>query len=327
MKTKIRWGIIGPGNIAKKFTKDLQLFEDVEIGAVASRSLEKAQKFANEFGIENAYGSYEELFTAQTSDVVYIATPHNFHKDLAIKAMESGKHVLCEKPLGVSRSEVEELIKVARTSKVFLMEGLWSRFNPSIQKVKELIDMGEIGKISYVHADFAFYGLDRGEDSRLLNPNLASGSLLDIGIYPIFLAYLILGMPNEVLASSNFHPNGTELQTSMIFQYADAQAVLYSGLTSRSKMEAEISGNTGELLIQPRWHEANSISLLKDGEKKNFELPMAGNGFVHEIKEVHRCLAAKKLESSLWSHQNSLDLLELLDRVREKAAIKFPFEA
>ncbi|WP_317167656.1 Gfo/Idh/MocA family oxidoreductase [Flagellimonas sp. HSM57] len=324
---KLKWGIIGPGNIAKKFVADLLLFDDVEIGAVASRALDKAQGFAEEYGIGNAYGSYEELFKASTSNIVYIATPHNYHKELAIKAMEYGKHVLCEKPLGVSKLEVEEIIAVAKKNKVFLMEGLWSRFNPSIKKIKTLIDTGTIGELAYLHADFAFYGLNRDEKSRILNPDLASGSLLDIGIYPIFLAYLLLGKPDNIHAFSNFHTNGTELQTSMIFQYPAAQAVLYSGLTSRSKMEAEISGSKGSIYIHPRWHEANGFSLEKDGSTDDCILPMEGNGFVHEIREVHHCLKTGKLESELWTHQNSLDLSELLDNVRAITGIKFPFEA
>ncbi|WP_396590024.1 Gfo/Idh/MocA family protein [Allomuricauda sp. R78024] len=327
MKSKIKWGIIGPGNIADKFASSLQLVEDAEISAVASRTLDKAQKFADEFSIKNVFGSYDELFESDTADIVYIATPHNFHKDLAIKAMQSGKHVLCEKPLGINKPEVVELIEVAKQNQVFLMEGLWSRFNPSIKKVKDLIDEGAIGKVSYLHADFAFYALDRTMDSRLLNPNLASGSILDIGIYPIFLAYLILGKPKQILASSNFHSNGTELQTSMIFQYENAQAMLYSGLTSKSDMQAEISGSEGELFINPRWHEADGYTLVKNEETQKVDLPKQGNGFIYEIKEVHKCINAKKLQSDLWSHQNSLDLAELLDAVREKAGVKFPFEA
>lgn len=326
MKSKIKWGIVGPGNIAEKFATSLQLVEDAEISAVASRTLDKAQKFADEYAIKNVFGSYEELFESDTTDIVYIATPHNFHKDLAIRAMQSGKHVLCEKPLGINKPEVVELIEVAKQNEVFLMEGLWSRFNPSIKKVKDLIDEGTIGKISYLHADFAFYALDRAMDSRLLNPKLASGSILDIGIYPIFLAYLILGRPQKIFASSNFHSNGTELQTSMIFQYENAQAILYSGLTSKSEMKAEISGSEGELFLSPRWHEADGYTLVKNEGLQKVDLPRQGNGFIYEIKEVHKCLSAKKLQSDLWSHQNSLDLAELLDTVREKAGVKFPFE-
>ena len=327
MESKIRWGIIGPGNIARKFAADLKLVDGAKISAVASRNLQRAESFAQDYHVANVFDSYDALFASDAVDVVYVATPHNFHKDLALKAMQHGKHVLCEKPLGINKHEVGEIVEASKKYNVFMMEGLWSRFNPSIQKIKKLIDSGEIGSVSYLYADFAFFGLDRSEDSRVLNLDLASGSLLDIGIYPIFLAYLILGMPDDIKAHSNFHKNGTEIQTSMIFQYSNAQAMLYSGLTSDSKMEAKISGNLGEVIIPPRWHEADGYTLIKQKQIKNIELPRSGNGFVHEILEVHDCLRNNRLESSLWTHQNSLDLVELMDSVRSKAGIKFPFES
>lgn len=326
MDNKIKWGIVGPGKIATKFIEDLKLVPDAEITAVASRSLERAQSFASTFNIAHVFGNYDELFDSDVVDVLYIATPHNFHKELAIKAMEKGKHVLCEKPLGVNRKEVAEIVEAAKKNKVFMMEALWSRFNPTIQKVKELVEDGTLGEITYLHADFAFYALDRGMDSRLLNPNLASGSLLDIGIYPIFLAYFVLGMPERVEAVSTFHENGTELQTSMIFYYSSAQALLYSGFSGRSKMEAEISGTQGEVYLRPRWHEANGFSLVKNGATEEFDLPLQGTGYFYEINEVNQCIRAGKTESGLWSHQNSLDIAELLDRVRRKCGIRFPFE-
>jgi len=326
MKSKIKWGVVGPGKIARKFASDLKLVHEAELTAVGSRNLKRAQEFADEFDVPHVFGSYEELFQSPEVDVLYVATPHNFHKDLAIRAMENGKHVLCEKPLGISRAEVTEMLAASKQNNVFLMEAMWSRFNPTIQKVKQMVDDGELGKLAYLHADFAFYALDRGLDSRLLNPELASGSVLDIGIYPIFLSYLLLGMPDKILATSNFHPNGTELQTSMIFDYEQAQAVLYSGLTSRSSMIAEISCTDGELLLNSRWHEADGYKLVKEGEEQEFSMPLTGIGYYYEILEVNKCLKEEKIESSLWSHQNSLDLSELLDTVREKCRIKFPFE-
>ncbi|WP_431160273.1 Gfo/Idh/MocA family protein [Flagellimonas beolgyonensis] len=326
METKIRWGIVGPGKIAIKFAVDLQLVKDAALTGVASRDLGRAKAFAEEYNIPHAFGSYDELFQSDVVDALYIATPHNFHKDLAIAAMKNGKHVLCEKPMGISRAEVEEMVAVAKANNVFLMEALWSRFNPTIQQVKDKVEQGQIGDLTYLHADFAFYGLDRDEDSRILNPNLASGSILDIGIYPIFLSYLLLGMPETILAASNFHENGTELQSSMIFQYPNAQAVLYSGLTSNSHMEAEISGSQGEIFLRPRWHEARGYRLVKGELEEVVELPLKGNGYYYEILEVNRCLRANKIESDLWSHQNSLDLAWLLDKVREICGIRFPFE-
>ncbi len=326
MESKIKWGILGPGKIARKFAADLQLVEDAEISAVASRNLERAQQFSNEFDVKHVFGSYEELFQSKTVDVVYVATPHNYHKDLTIQALEHGIGVICEKPLGVGRNEVEQMISASKKNKAFLMEALWSRFNPSIQKIKELVDEGAIGDLAYLHADFAFYALDRDLDSRLLNPDLASGSILDIGIYPIFLSYLLLGMPNEIMAKSKFHENGTELQTSMIFDYENAQAVLFSGLMGDSKMEAELSGSKGEIFINPRWHEADGFTLVKGDEEKVFDFPLKGIGYYYEILEVHQCLRNHQIESESWSHQNSLDLAELLDTVRRKCGVTFPFE-
>lgn len=326
METKIKWGIVGPGRIATKFIEDLKLVDGAEITAVASRSLEKAKNFAAAFNIAHVFGNYDELFDSDVVDVLYIATPHNFHKELAIRAMEKGKHVLCEKPLGINKQEVAEILAAAKKNKVFLMEALWSRFNPTIQKIKELVENGTLGHVTYLHADFAFYALDRDMDSRLLNPNLASGSLLDIGIYPAFLAYLILGMPERIEAVSNFHENGTELQTSMIFHYPQAQALLHSGFRGRSKMEAEISGTEAEVYLRPRWHVADGFSLVKNGEVEEFDLPLHGTGYFYEILEVNQCIREGRVESELWSHQNSLDVAELLDTVRRKCGIRFPFE-
>ncbi|MEH6762105.1 MAG: Gfo/Idh/MocA family oxidoreductase [Maribacter arcticus] len=322
----IKWGIVGAGNIAHSFSKDLALVSGGELTAVASRNLDKAQSFATEYGAPNAYGSYEELFNSKTVDVIYIATPHTTHARLSIAAMKAGKSVLCEKPLGVNKGEVEEMIKVAKENKVFFMEALWTRFNPTIKKVKELVDNGTIGDIGYLHADFAFFALDRDENGRLLNPELAGGSLLDIGIYPIFLSYLMLGMPKDIKASANFHKTGVEVQISMIFNYEKAQAILYSGLNSNSEKKAEIAGSKGSIFVHPRWHETSGYTLEIDGDSSVVEVGKVGKGYTYEIEEVHNCLNAGKTESELWSHQNSRDLIEIMDTVRNKVGIVFPFE-
>jgi len=326
MSQKIRWGIIGLGGIAQKFANDLNLVESAEITAVASRSLDKAEEFGKQYRAKLAFGSYEELFQCQEVDVIYIATPHTSHKEWSIKAMKHGKHVLCEKPMGMSRADIQEMVFVAKSNKVFLMEALWSRFNPTIQKAKELIARGIIGELRYLHADFAFYALDRPEEGRLLNPNLGGGSLLDIGIYPIFLSYLLLGKPEKIKSSSKFHKTGVEIQTSMLFDYPNAQAVLYSGLTSASKMEAEISGSNGSIFLYPQWHSARGYALKLDGKTQNFDMPVLGNGYTYEIEEVNTCLKEGNVESELWTHQNSLDLAELLETVRIQNGITFPFE-
>lgn len=326
MQEEIRWGIVGPGNIAHTFAKDLGKVGGGSLTAVASRNMERAKEFASEYGAPNAYGSYQELFESDSVDVIYIATPHTSHCELTLEALSHKKAVLCEKPMGINKQQVDRMVSAAREADVFLMEALWSRFNPAIQKAKHLIDEGVIGKLEYLYADFGFYALDRDVNGRLLNPDLAGGSLLDIGIYPIFLSYLLFGMPQRIKASSRFYKTGVEIQTSMLFEYEEAQALLYSGLTSKSEMKAEISGQEGTLFLHPRWHEAQGYSLERDGGITHVDLPTVGKGYSHEIEEVHTCLATGKKESALWSLQNSQDLVSLLDAVRKETGITFPFE-
>jgi predicted dehydrogenase len=326
MNSKIRWGIIGPGKIAHEFANDLKLIDEAELVAVASRNMNRAQEFGQKYHIAHKFDSYQALFETDKVDVLYIATPHVFHKDLAIRAMRAGKHVLCEKPMGVNAKEVNEMISVANENKVFLMEALWSRFNPTIKKVKQMAEDGTIGEVKYINADFAFYAMDRPLDSRLFNLDLAGGTLLDIGIYPVFLAYLLLGKPKRIEAISNFNTIGTEIQTSIIFHYKSAQAILYSSLANESRMSAEISGTKGSITLQPRFHETQGYTLKTDKDIETVKLPTIGRGYTHEIIEVNSCLKQKKLESPLWSHHDSLALISLLDTIREKSGIRFPFE-
>ena len=323
---KIRWGIVGPGKIARSFANDFQLVKNAQLAAVASRNKERARSFALEYDIPKIFDNYDKLFKSDEVEVIYIATPHVFHKDLVIRAMENGKHVLCEKPLGVNFCEVEAMIRSAKENKVFLMEALWSRFNPTIRKVKELVVHGKLGNLTYVNADFAFYALDRPKESRLLNLDLAGGTLLDIGIYPVFLSYLFLGMPDKIKATSNFNADGTEIQTSIIFKYPRAQAILNSSFTHNSRMSAEIAGTKANVTLAPRFHESRGFTIYSDGNQESVELPTKGRGYYYEILEVNDCIRANKLESEIWSHSDSRNLISLLDEIRAITGISFPFE-
>ena len=327
MSKKIGWGIVGLGNIADKFATDLDLVTNANLVSVSSRSEEKANTFADKHNVKNRYTNAQDLFNCMDVDVVYIATPHTLHNNLSIQAMDSGKHVLCEKPMGVNKEQVQSMIAASVKNNVFLMEALWSRFLPSIQKVKQIVDANELGTISYIKSDFAFYGLNRAEESRLLNPNLAGGSLLDIGIYPVFLSYLLLGKPNEILATANFYKTGIEKQISIIFKYNNAQAHLYSGLMANTETSSEIVGEQGLLKLETRWHEADGYYIEKNREKKYYKTPKLGIGYTYEIEEVHKCIANNQIQSNLWSHKNSLDLIHLLDQIRDQTGIVFPFEA
>ena len=327
MDATIAWGIVGLGNIARTFAADLALVPGARLQAVASRDLEKAEAFAEQFGARRAYGSYAELFKDPELAVVYIASPHSFHKEHAQAALESGKHVLCEKPMGINAREVQELIALAQKKGLFLMEALWSRFNPSIREVHQMVREGKLGPLSYLRADFAFPALDRDPKGRLLNPDLAGGSLLDIGIYPVFLAYLLLGIPRDFRVLAHFHQTGVEKQIALLFDYPQAMAVLYSGLSSHSEMKAEISCRDGSIYLNPRWHQAESYEVMQEGQIRSVEHPLKGSGYTYEIEEVHTCLEAGKTQSALWSWADSSALHTLLDEIRDQAGIAFPGES
>ena len=318
----IHWGIVGLGNIAHQFCHDLQLVEHATIHAVASRSLDKAQKFGSKFNAVKMFGSYQELFEDAEVDIVYIATPHDSHMELSISAMEAGKHVLCEKPIAMNYEQAKKMVEISKKHQRFFMEAFWSRFNPSIVKTYEKIQEGVIGEIKYINADFAFYV---GQpQQRMKDINLGGGSLLDMGVYPLFLSYLILGMPEQVVALANFYETGADKQTSIILQYNNAQAVLHSSFVSSSNMMATISGTHGRIHINPVWHEGQSYSLVQNNHQVDFHHPTKGKGFTYEIEECHSCIWQEQIESSQWSHQDSLNLIQIVDQVRKQTGLIYP---
>lgn len=321
----MNWGIIGLGRIAHKFVQDLQLVDGSHIASAASRNIEKAKAFAEGFKIPKSYGSYSELFQDDEVDIVYIATPHDSHMAICIEAMKAGKHVLCEKPLAVNSTQVKLMIEASRENKVFLMEALWSRFMPVIKQVRKLIDAGEIGEVNYVNVDFS-YLRDDPDQHRLMNINLAGGSLLDMGIYPVFLAYLMMGVPNQIAALGRMSHTGVDEQVAAVFKYDNGIANVMSGFRSQSEMCARIYGSAGAILIDPVWHHSSGYTIMKNGEEKHFSLPPKGRGFTHEIEECQRCIFESKIESELWSHQDSLNLMNLLDEIRAQINLKYPFE-
>lgn len=324
--SNIKWGIIGCGNIAGKFAADLALVKGADLCAVASRSKEKAADFAKKNNAAKAYDSYETLFNDSDIDILYIATPHFSHAELSIKAMEHGKHVLCEKPLAINKNDALKMIETSKRTNCFFMEALWTRFNPVFVEVLKRIINGEIGTVNYINADFAFKS-NHALESRVFNLELGGGALLDIGIYPVFLAYAILGIPDKINASALFKKEtGADIQTSMLFNYKKASAVLYSGFTSDSDMIARISGSEGQIHILDRWHHSDDFTIIKDTNKETISIPRNGIGYSHEIEECHKCLNQNKIESDLWSHQNSLDLISILDDIREQIGLVYPQE-
>lgn len=325
---KLNWGIIGLGKIAKKFVSDLLLMPENHILlAVGSRNRAKAEAFRSDYGAQKAYGSYDDLLTDPAVDIIYIATPHDTHAELSIRAMKAGKHVLCEKPLAVNAKQVEEIIKVSQSSNVFIMEAFWSRFNPSISDVLARIRNGDLGEVNYVNADFTFKRNDP-INSRMLNPELAGGSLLDMGVYPVFLAYSVLGYPTEIKSIGTLHINGVDLQTATILNFKNGVASLMSGFTSQSCMQAQICGTEGTIILHPTWHETQGYTFMnaQTREKEVFNRPTHGMGFTGEIAECYRCIHNDENQSDKWPLSSSLNMLKITDEIRRQVGVVYPFE-
>jgi predicted dehydrogenase len=319
----IKWGIVGLGNIASQFASDLLLIENAELTAVASRDFTKAEEFGGKFNALRMYNSYDLLFEDSEVEIVYIATPHNSHAELSIKALEKGKHVLCEKPMALSYQDAQKMIEASKKHNVFFMEAFWTRFIPSIQNLLQKIGNGIIGDVNYIKADFAFHGSET-ENKRLFDKELGGGALFDIGVYPLFLSYIVLGKPKEILAKAIKHKNDIDLQTSMILQYETAQSILHASIVSESDMKAIISGTKGRIELNAPWYIGDGYSLFINEEKEaTFTFPALGKGYSHEIIECQNCILNNEIESKLWSHQNCLDLSRIVEEI--KTQVKLPF--
>jgi predicted dehydrogenase len=328
MTSKIKWGIIGPGKIANKFAEDLMLSQEGELFAVASRDIDKARAFAQKYHASKWFGSYLEMLKSPEIDVVYVATPHPFHFENTMSCLQNGKPVLCEKPMGMGRGEVERMVQEARARNLFLMEGLWTRFIPGAEKALELIENGMIGDLQFIRADFGFTG-DPNPEGRLFNKKLGGGSLLDIGIYPIYLSLLTLGVPSEIKAMSRMTSTGVDSYCSMLFGYENgAKAILESTVEADTPIEGLIYGSKGYLKLHRRFHHPDRISVhLLDGEEIVFEVKYSGNGYLHEIEEVHHCLLNNQKESQKLPLDTSLNLITIIDRVKEEIGLHYEGKA
>lgn len=342
--THFHFAILGLGGIARKFATDLALIPDAKLVAVGSRSQERAEAFAKDFGAEYAAGSYETTFDGPRVDAVYIATPHVSHKELTIMCLEKGIPVICEKPLGLNLAEVEAVVAVAREKQVYLMEALWTRFLPCTLKLKEMIDEGVIGTVESIRSDFGFRAKDletalensstapaaAPSRNRILNPELGGGALLDIGIYPQFLSQFLLGAPEEITAAARLSPQGVDLDTSVTCRHAGGKlSHNYSTVLGITKTEALIIGSKASIHWHTRWHEPTSFSLLrgKDTPPENFYFDYGGaNGYRYEAEAVMADVRAGRTENSLWSLEDSLALHRTLTEVRGIIGVRYPGE-
>jgi predicted dehydrogenase len=326
MKKTTNWAILGCGKIAHKFAIDLKLLPNAKLYAAASRSVENAKSFASELGFEKAFGSYEEMVNDPEVDVVYIASPHSHHFEHALLCLNHRKAVLCEKAFALNSKEVNLMIETSRRQNTFLMEALWTRFQPSFNKVMEIIHSGELGTLKMVRSDFAF-NAEYNPEKRLYNVDLGGGSLLDIGIYPVFMSLMALGKPSEIKTMATFCQTGAEESILMSFNYRGGEiASLLSSFASYSSTQTEFSFENGFVRLNRRFYSPTSITYWKSGEEEKLITFEKGIGFGYELEAAHvmDCLDAGKKESDLMPLSLSLDLMEIMDRVRKDAGIVFP---
>lgn len=327
MKTKVNWGIMGTGWIADRFVKDLQHVENGEAVAVGSRTIESASKFAESMNIPHAYGSYEELVNDPNIDVVYVGTPHPFHTEHVKIALEAGKSVLCEKPFTVNSGELEKLIKLAREKNVFMMEAMWTRFLPAIVKVREWIEEGLVGEVKQVRAEFGFHS-EFNPESRMFNPHLGGGALLDAGIYPISFAAMIFGAePVAISSTAEIGETGVDEHFTTLLNYGEGRSALLSGAVRLSLTnDAYIYGTKGHIHL-PSFLNTSEVTLsVNGGEKEVFTDDRASYGYAFEAAEVGRLILAGEKESSVISLDESLKILKILDNLRGQWGLKYPFE-
>jgi len=327
MPEKIRWGILGTGNIAHQFARGLTVVGDAELVAVGSRTQEAADTFADEFGAQRRHASYEALASDPDVDAVYISTPHPFHKENSILCLNGGKAVLCEKPFTINVREAEDVIAVAREKRLFLMEAMWTRFTPVLVKIRELIGQGAIGEVRMINADFGFRA-GFNPKSRAFAPELGGGGLLDVGVYPISLASMLLGEPSEIISTATLGETGVDEQSVVVMKYAGGQiSISTSAVRTTTPWEAFIMGTDGMIHIPHAWWKPQSFTLRANGKPdERFDLPFTGNGYNYEAIEVGRCLRAGELESSVMPLAETLSIMRMMDTARAQWGLVYPTE-
>ena len=319
----IRWGIVGPGRIAEGVVADLALVEGARAVAVGSRSLDRAQAFAARHGIERPYGSYAELLADPDVDVVYVATPHAQHHAVALGALRAGKALLVEKSFTATPAGAAEVIDLARRTGVFTMEAMWTRFQPAVVALRELVADGAIGDVRTVQADL---GIAREYDpaDRLFDLALGGGALLDLGVYVVSFAQMLLGGPQRVVAAGSLFPSGVDAEASVLLDHGDGRtAALVTSLRQALPGSARVLGTGGWIEVLPRFHHPQTIVLHRDGtEPETITRAQTGTGYFHELVEVTECLRAGRTESAVMPLADTLAVQTTLGEAAEQLRVR-----
>jgi predicted dehydrogenase len=323
----IRWGILGCGRIARKFASDLQYVAGAKLVAVGSRSQSHADAFAAEYPVPWRHDSYEALVANPEVDVIYIASPHALHHEHTLMCLEAKKAVLCEKALALNSRQVREMVGKAGQEKVFLMEALWTKFLPHYQRLQQLLAEGTLGAVRSMLLNFGFIP-QSPVPARLFDPALGGGTMLDIGIYNVFMALSVLGRPDEVEAAMTPASTGIDEQCAVLFKYRNgALAQLFSTFSANLATEADINGTRARIRLTTRFYEPSTTIELYPGRPDSRQLipfqKEPGNGYQYEARHVGDCLRQGLTESPVMTHADSLLLMETLDRVRQAAGIVY----
>lgn len=319
-----RWGVVATGRIADVVTSDMALVPDAEVLAVSSRSTPKAEEFARKHGIPRFYGDYHDMLADPDIDVVYVATPHSSHYVVARNALLAGKAVLCEKPITVSLKDAEKLVELARRQHVFLMEAMWTRFNPLVKRVRDLVADGAIGTVRSVHADFG-EPFPHDPAHRSWDPAAGGGSLLDLGVYPVSFAHMLLGEPTSV-ATQGTLIDGVDAEAALLLRYRrGAFAQLSSSLVGCYPIAATVVGTAGRIEIPPVFYRPTEFTVVRPGQPaEKHTLELVGHGYQYQIAEVVRCLRAGETESPGMPLDDTLAVMRTLAEALDQLGVSYP---
>jgi len=327
MKT-IRWGIIGAGGIAERFAEACKNTPGASLTAIASRSIEKANEFADRFGIEHRFGSYEEMAAWDGIDAAYVATPHATHGPFAMLFMNKGKHILSEKPITVNCSELQKMIDCATENKVFMMEAMWARLTPGTIKILEIVESGVLGKIKGVQAAFC-YDMSDEPDHLAFNPVYGGGSILDVGCYCLSFASWLMDTPVvDIVAQAELSAKGVDVHCCYLLKYeSGAIASLTSAMMLNKPGDGYIFGEKGYIKTKDRFYAPQEFTVhINDQEPQTYKCPFLGNGFEEQILESNQCIRDGKLESDIIPHAQSMKIMEQMDAIRKKVGVKYPLD-
>jgi predicted dehydrogenase len=331
MAKLIRWGILGAGKIARKFAADLAYVEDAALVAIGSRTQEAADEFAKTFPVQYRHGSYEALASNPEVDVIYIASPHSLHHAHTLLCLGQKKAVLCEKAFAINSVQVREMIDQARAEGVFLMEALWTKCLPHYEKLMQMIRGDQLGQIRSLLVNFGFIP-ESDATGRLHKAALGGGTLLDIGIYNVFITLSVLGKPDLIEASMTPNAEGVDEQCAVLFKYRNgAMAQLFSTFCSNLETEADINGDKGRIRLTNRFYSPDTLLEFYPGRPDSKQIIAVhkepGHGYQFEARHVGDCLRLGLLESPVMSFADSLLLMETMDRIRQIAGIHYPEDA